>query len=149
MKNEKNIGERIASARKSKGMTQERFSEILAIRRDRLARWEAGISAVGIQEIVLIAQMLDVSTDYLLGLRNTMSSEKNLQAISDYTGLDDNTIHKLNEIKEASSSQQLSIISDIIQNIDCWEDIYWFVNEIKNNQIMRRRKKRKRSNENV
>ncbi len=48
-----------------------------------------------------------------------------------------------------NEKNRLSIISDIIQNIDCWEDIYWFVNEIKNNQIMRRRKKRKRSNENV
>ena len=126
----KSVGERIASARKSKGMTQERFSEILGIRRDKLAKWEAGIANVKIQDIIIIAQKLNISSDYLLGLRNTMSldEDKNIQAISEYTGLDK---YALNRLHNNRTNENLrSIASDFIGNDSFW-NIIEECNEIK------------------
>ena len=38
------LGEKIASARKEKGMTQEMLAEQLGVTRQAVARWETGVS---------------------------------------------------------------------------------------------------------
>ena len=38
------LGEKIASARKEKGMTQEMLAEKLGVTRQAVARWETGVS---------------------------------------------------------------------------------------------------------
>lgn len=38
------LGEKIASARKEKGMTQEMLAEQLGVTRQAVARWETGLS---------------------------------------------------------------------------------------------------------
>lgn len=128
MNDTKSVGERIAVARSKKGMTQERFSEMLGIRRDKLARWEAGITNIKIQDVILIAQTLDISSDYLLGLRDTMSLDKDIQAISEYTGLDE---YALNRLHDNRTNENLrSTASDFISNDSFW-NIIKECNEIK------------------
>ena len=62
------IGERIEMLRKEKGWTQEMLAEKLNISRNTLAKLEGGFRDFKSTEIINIAKVLGVSTDFLLGV---------------------------------------------------------------------------------
>lgn len=61
------LGEKIASARKEKGMTQEMPAEQLGVTRQAVARWETGLSVPDAGMLVRIAGALDTTVNDLLG----------------------------------------------------------------------------------
>lgn len=61
------LGEKIASARKEKGMTQEMLAEQLGVTRQAVARWENGLSVPDAGMLVRIAGALDTTVNDLLG----------------------------------------------------------------------------------
>ena len=61
------LGEKIASARKEKGMTQEMLAEQLGVTRQAVARWETGLSVPDAGMLVRIAGALDTTVNDLLG----------------------------------------------------------------------------------
>lgn len=61
------LGEKIASARKEKGMTQEILAEQLGVTRQAVARWETGLSVPDAGMLVRIAGALDTTVNDLLG----------------------------------------------------------------------------------
>lgn len=115
----KNVGERIALSRIKRGLTQEELSKVLGIRRDKLAKWEAGLITIKIQDVISVANVLNVTSDYLLGLQDVMSMDSDIQSISNYTGLDEYAINKLHENNTLDNIVRI-ISSDII----C-RDIFW------------------------
>ncbi|MBQ2564771.1 MAG: helix-turn-helix transcriptional regulator [Oscillospiraceae bacterium] len=62
----KNLGEKIAQKRKDAGMTQSEFAEKLAVTRQTVSRWESGTIMPDIDKLSTIAELLNVSCDYLL-----------------------------------------------------------------------------------
>ncbi len=60
------LGSKIAEQRKSLGMTQIEFAEIMRVTRQTVSRWEAGTAMPDIEKIGEIADTLGVSCDYLL-----------------------------------------------------------------------------------
>lgn len=61
------LGEKIASARKEEGMTQEMLAEQLGVTRQAVARWETGLSVPDAGMLVRIAGALDTTVNDLLG----------------------------------------------------------------------------------
>ena len=61
------LGEKIASARKEKGITQEMLAEQLGVTRQAVARWETGLSVPDAGMLVRIAGALDTTVNDLLG----------------------------------------------------------------------------------
>lgn len=61
------LGEKIASARKEKGMTQEMLAEQLGVTRQAVARRETGLSVPDAGMLVRIAGALDTTVNDLLG----------------------------------------------------------------------------------
>ena len=61
------LGEKIASTRKEKGMTQEMLAEQLGVTRQAVARWETGLSVPDAGMLVRIAGALDTTVNDLLG----------------------------------------------------------------------------------
>ena len=61
------LGEKIASARKEKGMTQEMLAEQLGVTRQAVARLETGLSVPDAGMLVRIAGALDTTVNDLLG----------------------------------------------------------------------------------
>lgn len=61
------LGEKIVSARKEKGMTQEMLAEQLGVTRQAVARWETGLSVPDAGMLVRIAGALDTTVNDLLG----------------------------------------------------------------------------------
>lgn len=74
MKKEINVtlGERIRTLRKKKGYTREFFAEKLSVSTRFLATVESGEAGVSISTLKNIALLLDTSSDYLIGITNTL-----------------------------------------------------------------------------
>ncbi len=74
-----NIGEKICSLRKDRGMTQEMLAEQLVISAQAISKWERGIANPDIEMIPRIAKLFNISTDELLGLSAPKASESELE----------------------------------------------------------------------
>ena len=62
----KQIGARIKLARKEKGLSQEKLSELVYVTPHYIYEIERGIKTMSIETLIGIARQLEVSTDYLL-----------------------------------------------------------------------------------
>ena len=60
--------ERIKTLRENFGLSQAELAGRLDITRSSVNAWEMGISVPSTQSLVQLAQIFDISTDYLLGL---------------------------------------------------------------------------------
>ena len=60
------LGNKIARKRKDLGLTQNDFADKLSVTRQTVSRWEAGTVLPDIEKISDIAEILNVSCDYLL-----------------------------------------------------------------------------------
>lgn len=70
------IGEQIQNIRISKGLTQERFAELMNVSRQSVSKWELGQSIPDVEKIIRMSELFEVSTDTLL-LRDEESEEQN------------------------------------------------------------------------
>lgn len=62
------FGNRIRMARKHAGFTQEELAEMIGVSRIAVAKWERGEKEPKLLHLVCLSQILQVSTDTLLGL---------------------------------------------------------------------------------
>lgn len=60
--------ERLRSVRRSRGMTQEELAELVSISQKSIAAYERGIRDPGSDMVAKLADVLGVTTDYLLGI---------------------------------------------------------------------------------
>ena len=60
------LGEKIKKARIENGLTQEQLSEKMMVSRQAITKWEADKGIPDVSNIKLLAQLLNVSIDYLL-----------------------------------------------------------------------------------
>ncbi|MCI8893768.1 MAG: helix-turn-helix transcriptional regulator [Lachnospiraceae bacterium] len=65
------LADRIKSLREGTGMTQAEIARRLGISRSGVNAWEMGLSVPSTQYIVELARNYGVSTDYLLGMKET------------------------------------------------------------------------------
>ncbi len=79
------VADKIKKLRELKGLTQSMLAKELGITRSSVNAWEMGISVPSTQYIVELANIFDVSTDYLLGVDSSSSVNVN--------GLSEDDIH--------------------------------------------------------
>ena len=60
------FGEKIKEARKAAGLSQEQFAEKMSVSRSAIAKWESDKGMPDVNNLKMMAQLLDVSLDYLL-----------------------------------------------------------------------------------
>lgn len=77
----RNMGKRIQEARKNKGFKAIDFADIIGIGKDQLSRIENGRVACKIEYLYVMAQYLNISTDYILfgSTNNEINVERNLE----------------------------------------------------------------------
>lgn len=98
-------GEKIREERKNRNLNQKQFSEMLvknfAIKADRskIAKWETGRLHIQDDELIVLAKCFNVTTDYLLGLSETKSTDPKVKEICEYTGLVESSIEFLSKLK--------------------------------------------------
>jgi transcriptional regulator with XRE-family HTH domain len=82
--------------------------------RQKIADLERGKVSPSANDLVLIAEKFNTSTDYLLGLSDVKTNDKDLQFVCDYSGLDDLAIKVL---REKLSNRQRKVVSLFIIEI--------------------------------
>ncbi len=68
------LGNRIRQVRVNCGCSQERLAEYVGVSRTAVSRWESGDSEPKLQHLVRIAELLQVSSDTLLGVPKSQTS---------------------------------------------------------------------------
>ena len=67
----KNIfGKRLKSLRKEKDLSIRQLAKLVNIDATCISRWEREITIVNAEQLIIFAKFFNVSTDYLLGLRD-------------------------------------------------------------------------------
>ncbi len=66
------LGVNIRHFRKARGFTQAELAEKLFVTPQNISKWENGASAPGVENLCLLAEVLGVSTDRLLGSENAV-----------------------------------------------------------------------------
>lgn len=84
------IADRIKGLREKANITQSELAKRLGITRSSVNAWEMGISIPSTQYIVELSSIFNVSTDYLLGLKQN--------ECIDVSGLDDSDIMIIYEL---------------------------------------------------
>lgn len=66
----------IKRARESAKMTQQQVADILNTSRTNITKYETGALEPNIETIGLLAELYNVSTDWLLGIKKVISCER-------------------------------------------------------------------------
>lgn len=84
--NSKDIGLRIMKLREENSVSQEKLSEYLKIDRTSLSRLENGKRKISADEVKMVANYFNVSTDYILGNENTpkWATQKDVLDLKDF-----------------------------------------------------------------
>lgn len=80
-----NIGERISELRKDRNIKQKDISKVLNVAISTVSNYETGSHEPDLTNLCKLADMLDVSTDYLLGRTNLTIS---INSLADSVGED-------------------------------------------------------------
>lgn len=88
------LGERIKKIRGKK--SQDIFANEIGISRGALSYYENGEREPDAEIIYKICESGNVSADYLLGFTDNPTTDPDLKAICEYTGLNEKSINKLN-----------------------------------------------------
>ena len=61
---------RVKKLRKQKKLSQAELAEVLGLKQTTISGIESGLRTTTIEKLILLAKYFDVSTDYLLGLKD-------------------------------------------------------------------------------
>lgn len=90
--NKKQLGDRIRELRTAAGHTQDDLAELLEQKRQVVSYYENGTRMPNIEQIMTIAKEYNTTTDYLLGLTDVATTDKDIQFVCDYIGLNEKSI---------------------------------------------------------
>ncbi len=78
-----NMADRIQSLRKAKGMSQEELADKIGVSRQAVSKWESGQSTPDSEKIIIMSELFEVTTDYILkGIESvSATNKKTIQSI--------------------------------------------------------------------
>ncbi len=89
------INETVKELRIRDNMTQAELAEELNCNRQKIADWERGKTTPAADDIILLADTFDVSSDYLLGIVDNPSKDVRHVELTELTGLNEDAISEL------------------------------------------------------
>ncbi len=89
------INQRIGLLRSSLELSGKEFAEKIGVKRSTVNNWETGGYNIKADDIENICKKCGVSADWLIGLSDVRSPEADIQAICNYTGLNEEVVDKL------------------------------------------------------
>lgn len=95
-----------------KKATQDDLAEYAGVSRQSVAQWKDGKTKPDIHYLKRIAEFFDVSADWLIGLAKDPTTDVDLKAISEYTGLDSAAVASLKLFPK-----YIPIINELLRNI--------------------------------
>lgn len=108
------FAEKLQDSRKRAGLSQEQLAEKLSVSRSAVAKWENDNGMPDIDNLKAIAQLLDVSIDYLLDDGGTLAFDVMREPV------DINAFEKSKKRKSRYDTAVLSKFSDADSIIPLW-----------------------------
>jgi len=102
------IGEKIQYLRRKRGLSQDQLAEMVDVSRQSISKWERDESLPEITKIVILSEIFDVTTDYLL--------KKDTSPVPNLTEAD--SINQTSETKDDAVGQAPSAASNT-EGIPC------------------------------
>lgn len=93
-----------------KQITQKALAEYLEIQPNTISGWLSGKHKISLENIYKIANYLDVSVDYLLGLQTARTQDKDLAFVCNFLGIDERTVKEIKRL--AADERYCHIIND-------------------------------------
>lgn len=87
------FGSKLKAVRKSKGMTQLELAKRLNIAKGSISAYEQGVTYPSVDVLIKICDILDVSSDYLLGISDEITikmsglSEKQMESFLQFVAI--------------------------------------------------------------
>lgn len=144
--------ERLRKLIDNSGKTRQELATALECDTSMVTKHYNGDRAVSVDFLVKYARYFNVTTDYLLGLSESQTTDTNLNAVCKYTGLSENVVQKIQDRKKNiffkkclefliddedffdlissylfSSTYEYFKESEYFQSIKEKDDIYWIV----------------------
>ena len=74
----------LSKAREAAGLSQQDLANIMGVPRGYITYWENGQREPKIEQIIKLSEVLNVSSDYILGISDVKSLDLNIQTIYDF-----------------------------------------------------------------
>lgn len=99
-------GDRVRTLRKSKGYSREKFAELIGIGTTQVYKYESGKSDATGEVIARMANLFNVTTDYLLGVSDISEKSEREFTESEKKVINEMLNDKLKEIAQAVLSTE-------------------------------------------
>ena len=77
-----NVGDRIQSLRKARGISQEELADKIGVSRQAVSKWESEQNTPDIEKVILLSDYFETTTDYLLkGIEPVKETESRWSAL--------------------------------------------------------------------
>ena len=135
MDNNNLIGKRINEALAIRGIKQKELAKEIGVQDNTVSYWCSGSRTPNTHQIIQIAKALNVSTDFLLGLTDSKTTDKDLRFVCEYTGLSEEAIEHLCKLNKSDLS---SIFLD--EGTESWHSEKKYLDRVarKNSSIINR-----------
>lgn len=97
--NKVEIGNKIRKFREKFSETQLDLARLLDVKRQIISYYENGTRLPSLEHLIVIAAHYKTTVDYLIGLSNVPTTDKDIQFICDYTGLSEKSVEVLHGTK--------------------------------------------------
>ena len=97
--NKVEIGNKIRKFREKFSETQLDLAKLLDVKRQIISYYENGTRLPSLEHLIVIATHYKTTVDYLIGLSNVPTTDKDIQYICDYTGLSEKSVEVLHGTK--------------------------------------------------
>jgi len=111
------FGKRLKELRKEHGCTIEQFADMVGISKSTLGYYENDKRMPDIEILARIANVLNVSADYLIGRTNTTAQKGKMKTVCEFTGLSDSAAEFLAQLVKDKDYEKLSVINHLFQEL--------------------------------
>ena len=111
------FGKRLKELRKEHGCTIEQFADMVGISKSTLGYYENDKRMPDIEILARIANVLNVSADYLSGRTNTTAQKGKMKTVCEFTGLSDSAAEFLAQLVKDKDYEKLSVINHLFQEL--------------------------------
>lgn len=113
--NAKTTGERIAILRKEIGLKQVELAKRLNVSRQIISYYETGVRLPNTEDIAALAEILGTTSDYLIGLTNVDSTDVELKAVCEYTGLNEHSVCALHDLSQEATGYEIDFLNAVFR----------------------------------
>ena len=111
------FGKRLKELRKEHGCNIEQFADMVGISKSTLGYYENDKRMPDIEILARIANVLNVSADYLIGRTNTTAQKGKMKTVCEFTGLSDSAAEFLAQLVKDKDYEKLSVINHLFQEL--------------------------------